>query len=199
MSPPFPGRLIHAGESGDDVRAWQERMKERGWRINVTGVHDEQSVAVCSAFQIEKGLGLDGLIGEETWEGAFNLPVTPGPSRGAGTHSVHKDIKVKLYVNRTTDDIEIGAVITNIGDVPIPAHTLTITVRVVNPLASPNGAECEVTRFETPVIEALGVGKEIYQMFYDVVPLRRDPFQAEAWVQRRDDVRQRLHLVPMSW
>jgi len=176
VSLPFSGRQIGPGESGDDVRVWQERMKERGWRIDVTGVHDEQSVAVASAFQLEKGLRLDGIVGEETWDGAFNLPVTPRPGGG------HRSVTVKLYVNRTGDDIEIGAEVTNVGDTVIPANTLTVTVRVVNPLASPDSPEYEIGRFEIPVIDALGKGQKSYQLSYDTVPARRDHFQADAWV-----------------
>jgi peptidoglycan hydrolase-like protein with peptidoglycan-binding domain len=180
MSPPFPGREIDPGESGDDVRIWQERMKERGWRIEVTGVHDEQSVAVARAFQLEKGLGLDGIVGPETWDGAFKLPVTPGP--GGGTGSGRMSVKIRLYVNRTGDDVEIGAEITNDGDVAIAANTLTITVRVVNPLASPDSREYELSRFEMPMIESLAAGKTTYQLAYDSVPRRRDPFQADGWI-----------------
>ena len=176
MSPPFPGRQIDPGESGDDVRVWQERMKERGWRIDVTGIHDEQSVAVASAFQLEKSLRLDGIVGEETWDGAFNLPVTPGPGGG------QRNVTVKLYVNRTGDEIEIGAEVTNVGDGAIPANTLTVIVRVVNPLASPESREYEISRFEVPVIDALGKGQKTYQMSYDTVPLRQDQFRADAWV-----------------
>src|SRR5262245_41513571 len=178
MAPPFPGRLINPGDSGDDVREWQERMKERGWRINVTGVHDDQSVAVCRAFQLEKGLGLDGQIGDETWTGAFDLPLTPGPGGGGGPPK----ITVKLHVNRTGDDIEVGAVVTNVGSVAVPANPLTVLVRVVHPLAAQEGGESVLGRFETPLDDPLGVCKELFQLSYDSVPQRRDPFQAEAWV-----------------
>ena len=171
---PYPGRLIRPGESGDDVRAWQERMRERGWRIGVTGVHDEQSVAVARAFQIEKALGLDGIVGPETWDGAFNLPVT-------GAHAQPR-VTVTLSVNRTGDEIEIAATVTNTGRVTIPANTLTVTVRVVNPLASPDSVEYELLRFETPVTDALTPGQQTFSMGYDRIPARRDPFQADAWV-----------------
>ena len=171
---PYPGRLIHPGESGDDVRAWQERMRERGWRIAITGVHDQQSEAVARAFQMEKALGLDGIVGPETWDGAYNLPVTGGG---------HPKVTVSLSVRRTGDEIETAATVTNVGGVAIPANTLTVTVRVVNPLASPGSVEYELLRFVTPVTDALGVGQQTFSMGYDRVPERRDPFQADAWVQ----------------
>jgi hypothetical protein len=182
MSPPFPGREIDPGESGDDVRVWQERMKERGWRIDVTGVHDEQSVAVARAFQLEKDLQLDGIVGQETWDGAFNLPVTPGPGQSGGTGTGRMSVKIRLYVNRTGDDVEIGAEITNDGDVAIPANTLTVTVRVVNPLASADSREYELSRFVMPVVDSVAAGKTTYQLAYDRVPPRRDAFQADGWV-----------------
>ena len=86
-------------------------------------------------------------------------------------------MKIRLYVNRTGDDIEVGAEVTNDGEVAIPANTLTVTVRVVNPLASPDSREYELSRFVMPMIETLEAGKTAYQLAYDSVPRRADPFR----------------------
>jgi hypothetical protein len=77
-SPPWPGRFLrHPPVTvGDDVRAWQGRMAERGWRIGVDGQYGPQSAEVCTAFQREKGLGVDGIVGEQTWRAAWESPVT---------------------------------------------------------------------------------------------------------------------------
>jgi hypothetical protein len=158
-------------------------MKDRGWRIEVTGVHDDQSVAVARAFQHEKGLGLDGLVGDETWSGAFDLPVTPGPGRNSGVApgGGHPKVTVSLSVNRNGDEIELSARVTNVGGVPIAENALTVLIRVVNPLASPDSSEYELARFEMPVL-AIPVGQETFGMAYFNLPLRRDPFNASAWV-----------------
>ncbi|WP_245966675.1 peptidoglycan-binding domain-containing protein [Sphaerisporangium album] len=58
------------------MRVWQAQMKRRGWAIDVDGAYGAASRAVCMAFQKEKGLDADGVVGRDTWRAAFALPVT---------------------------------------------------------------------------------------------------------------------------
>ena len=60
-------------------------MKDRGWTITVDGydglnqlpVNQGQMPAVVAAFQAEKGLVVDHLVGPKTWAAAWTAPVTP--------------------------------------------------------------------------------------------------------------------------
>ena len=61
---------------GDSLRAWQQRMADRGWTINPDGRYGDQTEAVARAFQAEKGLEVDGKIGPATWAAAWTAPVT---------------------------------------------------------------------------------------------------------------------------
>lgn len=74
--PVWPGRYLRNYTSGEDVRAWQQRMAQRGWRISVDGEYGPASEKVCRAFQAEKGLGQDGVVGPATWSAAWAAPVT---------------------------------------------------------------------------------------------------------------------------
>lgn len=58
------------------VRTWQSQMKTRGWSIGVDGQYGPQSESTCRSFQAEKGLGVDGLTGPQTWQAAWTAPVT---------------------------------------------------------------------------------------------------------------------------
>lgn len=58
------------------LATWQQRMKDRGWSIGVDGYYGPETAGVCRAFQSEKGLGIDGLIGPHTWAAAWTEPVT---------------------------------------------------------------------------------------------------------------------------
>jgi peptidoglycan hydrolase-like protein with peptidoglycan-binding domain len=71
--PPWPGRLLRRSPAtiGHDVRRWQAQMRARGWAIPVTGTFDARSEEVCRTFQTEKGLQVDGTVGEETWHAAW--------------------------------------------------------------------------------------------------------------------------------
>jgi hypothetical protein len=76
--PRFPGRLITQPPvmRGDDVRTWQGRMKHRGWVITVDGAYGPKSEKVCRAFQTEKRLTVDGIVGPKTWAAAWTTPIT---------------------------------------------------------------------------------------------------------------------------
>jgi peptidoglycan hydrolase-like protein with peptidoglycan-binding domain len=77
-APKWPGRYITQPPmmSGSDVRTWQDRMRDRGWRIAVDGVYGPDSERICRQFQKEKHLEVDGVIGPKTWSAAWTAPVT---------------------------------------------------------------------------------------------------------------------------
>lgn len=72
---------------GAELMQWQQRMKDRGWPITVDGKYGPKGATVPTgntaevtvAFQKEKGLNPDGLIGSSTWKAAWETPVTPTP------------------------------------------------------------------------------------------------------------------------
>lgn len=59
-----------------DLRRWQAQMRRRGWRISADGLWGGQSASVLKAFQREKGLTVDGLLGPASWLAAWQLPIT---------------------------------------------------------------------------------------------------------------------------
>lgn len=61
----------------EDLRTWQRRMRERGWAITPDGLYGDETAGVARRFQTEKGLGVDSLIGAQTWAAAWTAPVTP--------------------------------------------------------------------------------------------------------------------------
>lgn len=77
--PRWPGRYMRNVSPmmhGDDIRDWQRQMAARGWRIAVDGWYGPGSAGVCRAFQQEKGLSADGVVGPVTWAAAWTAPVT---------------------------------------------------------------------------------------------------------------------------
>lgn len=59
-----------------DVRTWQQQMSNRGWSIAVDGQYGPASEHACRSFQSEKGLGVDGMVGPQTWQATWSAPVT---------------------------------------------------------------------------------------------------------------------------
>src|SRR5690606_32955657 len=74
---PAPGvrrvlRLTTPHVRGDDVRAWQQRMRDRGWAIAVDGVYGPHSAEAARQFQERFGLVVDGVVGPATWQRTFS-------------------------------------------------------------------------------------------------------------------------------
>jgi hypothetical protein len=67
---------LHRGDSGPLVRQWQQRMRDRGWPITVDGRFGPATEAIARAFQAEKRLTVDGIVGPITWAAAWTAPIT---------------------------------------------------------------------------------------------------------------------------
>lgn len=75
VPPPFPGEL-RRGSAGAGVRQLQQRLKDRGWRLGVDGDFGSTTEGVVRAFQKEKGLAVDGVVGPRTWAAVWQSAVT---------------------------------------------------------------------------------------------------------------------------
>ena len=58
------------------IRAWQRRMKDRGWTITPDGFFGPATERIVRQFQAEKRLLVDGIIGPKTWAAAWTTPTT---------------------------------------------------------------------------------------------------------------------------
>lgn len=82
----------YGGVDTENVKKWQDKMRDRGWSIGVDGCFGPESENVCRQFQAEKNLSVDGDVGPKTWEATWNAPVTAdSPSSGGGDASSSSD------------------------------------------------------------------------------------------------------------
>lgn len=80
--PAWPGRMIQYKQGwnsnqrykGNDVRQWQQKMRERGWTIGVDGDFGPESSRILKSFQKEKQLLVDGILGPRSWTATWTLP-----------------------------------------------------------------------------------------------------------------------------
>ena len=72
-APAWPGRYLKHPPmtKGADVEQWQARMVERGYPLAVDGKYGPKSKAACKAFQRQRGLDIDGIVGPITWDATF--------------------------------------------------------------------------------------------------------------------------------
>jgi hypothetical protein len=76
-SSPYCHSGYYGGADNVNVHAWQARMARRGWTIAQDGRYGPGSERACRAFQAEKNLGVDGMVGPATWKAAWAAGVTP--------------------------------------------------------------------------------------------------------------------------
>jgi hypothetical protein len=175
MAPPFSGTLIHPGESSNDCWTWQQRMRERGWHLETTGTHDNESELVCRAFQQEKGLLVDGIVGPVTWAAAWDEQITPGPS---GWHPI--SLSVTAHAQRKSNDlVEVSGVVTNHSQSPLlEENRVRVKLRVMG--------DTEVTLQEHAIGE-LGPNFGSDYSFEFQCPPRADGGHYDVWVSLYDD------------
>jgi hypothetical protein len=81
-APPFPGyamsydRWRRTKAADANVRAFQQRLKERRWNVATDGNFTKQVEAVVSAFQREKLLQIHGKVDEPTWKAVWEAAIT---------------------------------------------------------------------------------------------------------------------------
>lgn len=69
VNPPYPGYVLGAGATGDNVRIIQSYMSAVPGLPNVTidGVYGSRTQALVRAFQTQANLKVDGMVGGITW------------------------------------------------------------------------------------------------------------------------------------
>lgn len=74
IKPEYPGYLIYLGRTGEDVRMIQQRLIELGYSCGYYGadsIFGNSTKQAIIAFQRDNGLGIDGIVGLETWNALF--------------------------------------------------------------------------------------------------------------------------------
>jgi peptidoglycan hydrolase-like protein with peptidoglycan-binding domain len=71
-----PGNIRNPHNNCPTARRWQAQMKARGWDIAVDSDYGHNSERVCRAFQREKRLAVDGIVGPNAWRAAWEAPVS---------------------------------------------------------------------------------------------------------------------------
>jgi peptidoglycan hydrolase-like protein with peptidoglycan-binding domain len=76
IGPPFPGVDLADFHQGDGTAVWQAQMHHRGWNIQTDDKYGPASAHVAQAFQAEKALQVDGIVGPITWAASWSAPIT---------------------------------------------------------------------------------------------------------------------------
>lgn len=72
---PAYSTALKLGVSGPHVQTWQAQMAKRGFAIYADGQYGPQSEAVCRAFEQEIGVTVNGMVGADVWNAAWEFPI----------------------------------------------------------------------------------------------------------------------------
>ena len=76
-----PSRSLRDGDSGEDVKSVQTRLKTLGYYTGtVDGKYGTGTIAAVTAFQTQNGLQADGVAGSGTYKVLFSDSAKPAPS-----------------------------------------------------------------------------------------------------------------------
>lgn len=71
-------KLLKSGSIGDDVKAIQAKLKELSYFTKEpNGEFDKDTYAAVKAFQTSASIGIDGIVGPQTYGALFGVPVDP--------------------------------------------------------------------------------------------------------------------------
>ena len=106
--------LSQLGSSGAEVRAIQEKLKERGlFNVGVTGYYGEQTQAAVLKFQKQQGIKQTGVAGPATLK-ALGISIGTVPSATeANVNLLARIISAEARGEPYTGQVAVGAVILN--------------------------------------------------------------------------------------
>lgn len=83
------GTLIMIGTKGEVVEAIQQKLSDEGIATNVDGDFGPSTKNSVELFQNNRGLNVDGVVGQETWDALSKDSSYPGMSISHGDNSAH--------------------------------------------------------------------------------------------------------------
>lgn len=106
--------LSQVGSSGAEVRAIQEKLKERGlFNVGVTGYYGEQTRAAVLRFQKQQGIKQTGVAGPATLK-ALGISIGSIPSATqANVNLLARIISAEARGEPYTGQVAVGAVVLN--------------------------------------------------------------------------------------
>lgn len=76
----YYSETIQKGSSGESVKEWQRYLNTQGYNLTVDGIFGTNTHNATTDYQTKNGLGVDGIVGKNTWGKAgysdINTPVS---------------------------------------------------------------------------------------------------------------------------
>ena len=103
-----PWPLVQQGDKDHPVRTLQDLLRARGHVVDVDGIFGTMTDAAVRAFQKERGLAVDGIVGPHTWS-ALIVQVQRG-SRGDAVRGVQEEFQFRNLSGDPSKGVQIDGI-----------------------------------------------------------------------------------------
>jgi peptidoglycan hydrolase-like protein with peptidoglycan-binding domain len=103
---PFP--LVRKGDQQHPVQTLQHLLRARGQTLTVDGIFGAKTDAAVRAFQQQKALAVDGIVGPNTWS-ALILTVRQG-SQGDAVRGVQEEFQFRNLSGDPSKGLQIDGI-----------------------------------------------------------------------------------------
>ena len=103
---PFP--LVRKGDQQHPVQTLQHLLRARGQTLTVDGIFGAKTEAAVRAFQQQKALAVDGIVGPNTWS-ALILTVKQG-SQGDAVRGVQEEFQFRNLSGDPSKGLQIDGI-----------------------------------------------------------------------------------------
>ena len=103
-----PWPLVRQGDQQHPVKTLQYLLRARGHNLTVDGIFGSQTAAAVRAFQQQKGLAVDGVVGPATWS-ALSITVRQG-SQGEAVRGVQEEFQYRNLSGDPSKGVQIDGI-----------------------------------------------------------------------------------------
>jgi peptidoglycan hydrolase-like protein with peptidoglycan-binding domain len=103
-----PWPLVRQGDEDHPIRTLQHLLRARGHAVDVDGIFGPMTDAAVRAFQKERGLAVDGIVGPHTWR-ALIVQVQRG-SQGDAVRGVQEEFQFRNLSGDPTKGLQIDGI-----------------------------------------------------------------------------------------
>jgi peptidoglycan hydrolase-like protein with peptidoglycan-binding domain len=103
-----PWPLVRQGDRDHPIRTLQWLLRARGHSVPVDGIFGPKTDAAVRAFQQQSGLGVDGIVGPNTWR-ALIIEVRRG-SQGDAVRGVQEEFQFRNLSGDPSKGVQIDGI-----------------------------------------------------------------------------------------
>jgi len=102
--------IVRINDSGALVRAVQHLLRSHGYNLTVDGEFGAQTRGRVMAFQGDKGLSVDGIVGPQTWAALIQGKQIKEGSNGQAVRALQVLLSDYFFYNNVTVDGDFGPI-----------------------------------------------------------------------------------------